>query len=87
MCLWQNIRDLCVGSCYLRASDNAIADQENQGLLKREGVIRSDQLAFLDIRKWQDDKYATVEHVAPESNSRWWTGTRKSTDVHILVIR
>ena len=51
------------------ASHNARADQENQGLLRREGVVPSDQLAFLDIRKWQDDKYATVEHVAPESNS------------------
>lgn len=51
------------------ASDNAIADQENEGLLKREGIIPSDQLAFLNFSKWQDDKYATLEHVAPESSS------------------
>ena len=51
------------------ASDNAMVDEEKQGLLTRDGVKPSDQLAFLDIRKWQGDKYATVEHVAPESNS------------------
>ena len=51
------------------ASDNAIADQENEGLLKREGIIPSDQLTFLNFSKWQDGRYATVEHIAPESNS------------------
>ena len=51
------------------ASDNAMVDEEKHGFLTREGVRHSDQLAFLNIRKWQDDKYATVEHVAPESNS------------------
>ena len=29
----------------------------------------SDQLTFLNFSKWQDDKYATLEHIAPESNS------------------
>ena len=51
------------------ASHNAKADQENSGLLKREGIIPSDQLAFLNFSRWQDDKYATVEHVAPEADS------------------
>ena len=51
------------------ASHNAKADQENSGLLKREGIIPSDQLAFLNFSRWQDDKYATVEHVAPETDS------------------
>ena len=51
------------------ASHNARADQENQGLLKREGIIPRDRLTFLNFNKWQDDKYATVEHIAPESNS------------------
>ena len=54
------------------ASDNARTDQENPGLLTRENVIRSDELAFLNYSKWQDDKYATVEHVAPVSNSGGW---------------
>ena len=54
------------------ASDNAMMDQENPGILTREEVIPSDQLAFLNFSKWQDDKYATVEHVAPVSNSGGW---------------
>jgi hypothetical protein len=54
------------------ASDNARTDQENPGLLTREQVIPSDQLAYLNFSKWQDDKYATVEHVAPVSNSGGW---------------
>ena len=51
------------------ASNNARSDQENPGLLRRQGVVRSDELAFLNYSKWLDAKYATVEHVAPESNS------------------
>ena len=51
------------------ASNNARSDQENPGLLKRQGVVHSDELAFLNYSKWLDAKYATVEHVAPESNS------------------
>ena len=54
------------------ASDNAMPDQENPGLLTREKVIPGDQLAYLKFSKWQDDKYATVEHVAPDSNSGGW---------------
>lgn len=57
------------------ASHNARVDQENQGLLKREGIVPSGQLAFLNFSKWRDDKYATVEHIAPESNSSGgWDG-------------
>ena len=51
------------------ASNNARSDRENPGLLRRQGVVRSDELAFLNYSKWLDAKYATVEHVAPESNS------------------
>ena len=54
------------------ASDNAMPDQENPGLLTRKKVIPSDQLTYLNFSKWQDDKYATVEHVAPDSNSGGW---------------
>ena len=54
------------------ASHNARTDQENPGLLRREDVIRSDELAFLNHSKWQDNKYATIEHVAPVSNSSGW---------------
>ena len=51
------------------AANNAIPDPQNQGLLIRDDVIPGDHLAFLNFRTWQSDKYATVEHVAPESNS------------------
>ncbi len=54
------------------ASHNALQDGENPGLLKRENVIPSDQLTFLNYSKWLDDKYATVEHVAPVSSSGGW---------------
>ena len=55
------------------ASNNAMADQENPGLLTRDGITPSDQLAYLNFSKWQDSKYATVEHVAPDSkpDSGW----------------
>jgi len=55
------------------ASDNSTTDQENPGLLtRRKDAIHRAQLAFLDFSNWQDDKYATVEHVAPDSNSGGW---------------
>ena len=54
------------------ASHNAKPDSNNPGLLTREGIINSDELNFLNFGKWQDDKYATVEHVAPDSNSGGW---------------
>ena len=50
------------------ASNNARTDQKNSGLLTRDEVIPSDQLAYLNFSKWQDSKYGTVEHVAPDSN-------------------
>ena len=55
------------------ASDNSKTDQGNPGLLSREeDAIHSDQLAFLDFSKWQDEKYKTIEHVAPVSKSDGW---------------
>ena len=54
------------------ASDNSRTDQENPGLLTREDAIHSDQLAFLNFSKWQDDKYKTIEHAAPVSKSGGW---------------
>ena len=52
------------------ASHNARPDTRNLGLLTRKGITESDELDFLNFRKWQDDKYATVEHVAPDSDSK-----------------
>ena len=54
------------------ASDNSRTDQGNPGLLTREDAIHSDQLVFLNFSKWQDDKYKTIEHVAPVSKSSGW---------------
>ena len=54
------------------ASNNSRVDQKNPGLLTRDEVIHGDQLSYLNFSKWQDDKYATVEHVAPDSNSGGW---------------
>ena len=54
------------------ASDNSTTDQGNSGLLTREDAIHSDQLVYLNFSKWQDDKYKTIEHVAPVSKSSGW---------------
>ena len=69
------------------AANNAMPDPQNQGLLIRDDVIPGDQLAFLNFRTWQSKKYATVEHVAPESNSHWRLGRRDFTCGRIPVIR
>jgi uncharacterized protein with ParB-like and HNH nuclease domain len=50
------------------AAHNSRPDLEKPGLRTREDVIPSEELAFLSFRNWQSEKYATVEHVAPESN-------------------
>ena len=52
----------------LAAADNARPDPTNQGLLTRQGVIPSDELAFFNYKTWQSEKYETVEHIAPDSN-------------------
>ena len=52
------------------ASDNARPDTKKPDLLTREGITKSDELDFFNYGKWEDNKYATVEHVAPNSDSR-----------------
>ena len=69
--LARHVKPLCRFLLFA-ASDNSTTDQENPDLLTREDAIHSDQLAFLNFSKWQDDKYTTVEHVAPDSNSGGW---------------
>ena len=53
------------------ASHEAEMDKKNLGLLTREGVIRSDIHKFLSFENWrsENEKYATVEHVAPQSQA------------------
>ena len=53
----------------LAASHNARPDEATPGLIKRTGVIPSEELSYLTYRTWVSQLYATVEHVAPESNS------------------
>ena len=55
------------------AAHNARADSDHPGLLTSEGVIDSDELRFLSYPMWLGQRYATVEHVAPdaEASSGW----------------
>ena len=54
------------------ASHNARPDEKNLGLLTREGKRPGRDVDFLNFDAWQDERYATVEHVAPDSNSGGW---------------
>ena len=54
------------------ASHNARPDEKNPGLLIRKGIIPGGELDFLNFDRWQDGIYATVEHVAPDSNPGGW---------------
>ena len=51
----------------LAAAHNARPDQTNPGLLTREGIIPSDEMDYLNYRTFSGQKYATLEHVAPDS--------------------
>lgn len=54
------------------ASHNARPDPQKPGLLTRKKIIPTVELDFLNFDRWQDEIYATVEHVAPDSNSGGW---------------
>ena len=54
----------------MAASHNAMPDANHQGLLTREGVRPSEDLHYLNFRTWDSELYATVEHVAPDSDSK-----------------
>ena len=51
----------------LAAAHNAHPDQTNLGLSVREGFILSDEQDFMNHNTWTAEKYATLEHVAPDS--------------------
>ena len=53
----------------LAAAHNARPDSDHPGLLSREGVIKSDELNFLSHGTWVGQKYETLEHIAPASES------------------
>ena len=57
------------------AANNARPDLGYPGLLTNVGVIASDELRFLSYPLWLGQRYATVEHVAPEAEaSSGWDG-------------
>ncbi|MCY3620300.1 MAG: DUF262 domain-containing HNH endonuclease family protein [Gammaproteobacteria bacterium] len=60
----------------LSASHNAMPDNAKPGLLTRCGVVPSEALDYLSFARWKSELYATVEHVAPDSNTKGlWDST------------
>lgn len=51
------------------ASHNAEVDQKTPGLLTRDNVIPSAINNFLSFENWCDKNYATIEHIAPQSQT------------------
>ena len=51
----------------LAAAEQSQPDMENPGLWSRTNVTRTDERSYLTYRRWIDEKYSTVEHVAPDS--------------------
>ena len=54
----------------LAGSHNAGPDAKSSGLLTRDAVRQSEDLNYLSFDKWESPLYETVEHVAPDSDSR-----------------
>ena len=59
----------------LAAADGSLPDEEFPGLWRRDDVVPSDERSYLSFQCWRDDRYKTIEHVAPqsESGSHWDT--------------
>lgn len=51
------------------ASDDAVPDKKNKGLIERG---RRGRYPMLRLDQWNNDAYFTVEHVAPRSGSNGW---------------
>lgn len=59
----------------LAASHNAM-QSSIAGLLTRDDVVGGEQLDYLNFTSWESPLYATLEHVAPDSDSRGaWDST------------
>ena len=55
------------------AAHNARPVESHPGLLSDTDVVEGDDLSYFNHRNWVGQKYATVEHIAPESNpGRGW---------------
>ena len=74
----QRAREIPLGNNASRAvckfllfasAHNARPDESHPGLLKKEGIISSSELRFLDHATWTGPLYTTIEHIAPESNA------------------
>lgn len=58
------------------AAHHSMSDPGRTGLLSRDNVRVGDENNFLNFRTWTNDKFATVEHVAPVSDpgTAWDSG-------------
>ena len=62
----QSPRPLC-RFLLLAAAHNARPDESRPGLLTDTDVVEGSDLDFFNHRNWVGQKYATVEHIAPEA--------------------
>ena len=69
--LYTGARSLCK-FLLLAATHQSTPDEDNPGLLRRKGVAKSDELDLFNIRVWNDPKYKTVEHIAPQKYCNGW---------------
>ena len=51
----------------LAAAHNARADENTPGLSLKKGIIPTPELSFMNHSSWIGAKYATLEHIAPDS--------------------
>ena len=51
----------------LAAAEQSQPDKAKPGLWSREDVTKTDERSYLNYKSWIEEKYSTVEHVAPES--------------------
>jgi len=55
------------------ATHHSKPDSKVDGLLTRDGIIASDNREYLSFSNWTDNRYQTVEHVAPRAdNTAGW---------------
>lgn len=65
------------------ASDDAVPDQTEKGLIERG---RPERAPMLRLSQWNDEAYFTVEHIAPKSISAGWEAEiyNEPQTVHML---
>ena len=52
----------------LAAAHNARPDESRPGLLTRSDIVEGADIDFFNHRNWVGQKYATIEHIAPETD-------------------